>query len=269
MSNPHMESAREFTIGSVLGRTKTILFTQPLTFMGLAFITLVPTILTQLLGGGAPIETLGNLLNSILTVVLQGAFAYCVFQVLVGNSTSLGASLSRGMRRFFSIVGASSLIFLGMFFGCLLPVLPGIFLRSSFLMLAGVAVAFFLFLWFMCKWTVAIPACVVEHLGPIDSLRRSTELTKGYRLKIFGLLTLAFLLFLIFLFVLMMIYGLLLTLIATFAPLIVGKAITMLGLGVVLSLPIAFINVTYTTIYYDLRSTKEGIAVDSLANVFD
>ena len=265
MSNTHLESAREFTIGSVLGRTKTILFAQPLMFMGLAFLTLVPTILTRLLGNNESIEALGNLLNFILTMVIQGAFAYGVFQVLMGYPASFGTSLSRGMRRFFSIVGTSILIVLGITLGAVLPLLPGVFLQLPVLLIVGMLLDAFLIPWFMCKWAVAIPACVVEHLGPIDSLSRSSELTKGYRPKILGLQSLVYLLIFISLFVLVMIYAFLLTLVAPF----VGKLIALLGLAAVLSLPVAFLNVTYTTMYYDLRSAKEGVTVDSLANVFD
>jgi hypothetical protein len=36
-------------------------------------------------------------------------------------------------------------------------------------------------------WMVALPACVVEGLGPIKSLGRSANLTKGHRWKILGI----------------------------------------------------------------------------------
>jgi uncharacterized membrane protein len=36
-------------------------------------------------------------------------------------------------------------------------------------------------------WFVGFPACVVERLGPWTSLRRSRELTKGYRWKVLAL----------------------------------------------------------------------------------
>jgi MFS family permease len=36
-------------------------------------------------------------------------------------------------------------------------------------------------------WFVATPACVVERLGPFDSMARSSQLTKGHRGKVFGL----------------------------------------------------------------------------------
>ena len=36
-------------------------------------------------------------------------------------------------------------------------------------------------------WFVAVPACVMERLGPRTSLRRSRDLTKGHRWKLCGL----------------------------------------------------------------------------------
>ena len=271
MSNPQLESAREFTVGSVLGRTKTILFTQPLMFMGLAFIALAPSTLVQILGGNETIKSLGKLINFIFIMIIQGAFAYGVFQIINGHPASFGASLSRGMTRFFSIVGTSILIGLGVGFGAFLPLMPGLIFQSAFLLIFGALVDAFLVPSLMCRWTLAIPACVVEHLGAADSLGRSAELTKGYRLKVLCLQALAYLLFIIF--------GILAS---TLAKLCIPFFFSFLGLGffatavilllimdVLLSLPMAFLCVTTTTTYYDLRSAKEGVTVDSLANVFD
>jgi hypothetical protein len=39
-------------------------------------------------------------------------------------------------------------------------------------------------------WCLGTPACVIELTGPWASLKRSAQLTKGYRWKIFGLLLL-------------------------------------------------------------------------------
>jgi len=269
MSNPHLESAGEFTIGSVLGRAKTILFTQPRMFMGLAFIAFVPPTLVQLLGGSEFVRSLGKFLNFIFTMIIQGAFACGVFQIINGHAASFGASLSRGMTRFFPIAGASILTGLGIVLGAMLPLVPGVILDLPLLMIVGALLDAFLIPWLMCKWTLVIPACVVEHLGPIGSMRRSSELTKGYRLKILGLQSLAYLLFLVFAVVAILFYGFLnAVFLALFGPL-AAKAVLLLMLDVFLSLPMAFLCVTATTTYYDLRSVKEGISVDSLANVFD
>src|SRR5262249_34651325 len=45
-------------------------------------------------------------------------------------------------------------------------------------------------------WVVAVPACAIEGLGPIASMFRSFDLTKGHRWKVFGIALLAGALFL-------------------------------------------------------------------------
>jgi hypothetical protein len=52
---------------------------------------------------------------------------------------------------------------------------PFITIGSIVLLIAGIL------------WCLAIPVAVVEGCGPIASLRRSMQLTKGHRLRIFGL----------------------------------------------------------------------------------
>lgn len=42
----------------------------------------------------------------------------------------------------------------------------------------------------MCLWSLVVPACVLERLGPLSSLSRSARLTKGYRWPVFGLILL-------------------------------------------------------------------------------
>ena len=36
----------------------------------------------------------------------------------------------------------------------------------------------------MVRWFVAVPACVVERIGPSGSMKRSAELTSGHRWKV-------------------------------------------------------------------------------------
>lgn len=266
MSTPNIAPASVLTISSVLGRARRILFAQPFIFLALAFIALLPSMLTSFLGAEREIKSLGALLDFILMMITQGAFAYGVFQIFTGKSASFGAALSRGMTRFFPIVGAVLLISLFFVLVSVLSILPGVLLRSSWLLPLGLLLCLlFLFPWIHCGWVVAIPACTVERLGPIRSLERSWELTKGYRWKILGLMTVAYLIFFVFLFAAVFAYSLLLA----FLGLSIDSLPAVLGFVLILTLPVAFINVVYTTLYYDLRSVKEGVAVDSLVNVFD
>src|SRR5262249_61462261 len=73
---------------------------------------------------------------------------------------------------------------------------------GSFIMQPGLS--FVLFLVFMVPatilfviWMVAVPACVVEGTGPVASIVRSSGLTSGFRLQIFGSVLQLILLFLV------------------------------------------------------------------------
>src|SRR5207302_7500833 len=101
-----------------------------------------------------------------LGTLCQAVILHAAFQDMRGRAVNLGESLSVGLRRFLPIIGASILLSLGAAVGMLLLIVPGLILLTM--------------------WYVAIPACVVEELGPARSLGRSSELTRGNRWKIFG-----------------------------------------------------------------------------------
>jgi len=120
-------------------------------------------------------------------------------------------------------------------------------------------------------WYVFVPSCVVERLGPIKSLNRSAELTKGCRLKIFALYLLFFAIIgglgtVGFIFV-----GVLSVLMIWVSPfLLMFFLLFQPVIHIVISAPVmAFAQVMIAVTYYELRSVKEGISVDNLANVFD
>lgn len=241
MKDKNIVSASEFTVGSVLGRTNAILSKRLGLFIMLAFVTLIPSMLIRFIGDGEATKPVASLLSYFLSLLIQGAFAYSVFQVIMGNHVTFGESLTKGMSRIFPLFLASILGGIGIGLGMLLLIIPGIML--------------------LCRWAVMTPACVVEHLGAVESLKRSAELTKGYRWKVLGI-TMA---------------GTALVQFVTFATGFVmaiimpnpDKIAVAVVLTIALSIPQAFLCVMYTTMYYDLRSVKEGITIDSLANVFD
>ena len=106
-------------------------------------------------------------------------------------------------------------------------------------------------------WFVALPACIVEQRGSWKSLRRSLELTKGHRWKVFGLVFLL--------------------LIPGFANWLVGlwlsddadpivRAIGELMWGGIWT---AFDAAVLIVAYRDLRMAKEGTDIEQIAVVFD
>ena len=207
----------------------------------------------------AEIVVIASIIGLFLLLIMQGAVAYGVYEVLRGNAAQFGKSLSRGLARTISL-SLGILLFYAAF--VLIAALGGIgfiIVDSAFgsavgviivvLPLAVIAMALFY------KWIVFVPACVVERAGPIKSLSRSSELTQGCRLKIFALYAPSFIVLFIVSFV---------TALSTH----IHPVFFVVELFVD-AIPIAFLNVMTAVIYYELRSVKEGISVDKLASVFD
>src|SRR5262249_9793848 len=107
-------------------------------------------------------------------------------------------------------------------------------------------------------WYVATPVCVVEQKGPLASLGRSSQLTKGHRWKIFGMIVLLYLGAIIIGLVVGALLGL------THSPILVTLG-TLVWTGAWGALYAIFGVVTY----HDLRVAKEGVDTDQIAAVFD
>jgi hypothetical protein len=236
----------EFRIDDVIVRSWTILSRHFLTFVFLVGIAqLLPLLLkvTGLVNQTAPdmstILTAGaiGLLSFILSTFAQAIVIYAAFQDLRGQPVNAMESVRQGFSRVIPVIFAS--IFMGIVVGLgfLLFVIPGL------IALAALA--------------VVVPACVVERLGPMESISRSRDLTTGHRWPILG----------------------------------VGVAWLVIGFMVVGSVQAAlpanpplprelvqwiwqvlagsFTSVYAAILYHDLRAVREGIGIDEIASVFD
>ncbi len=232
--------APQLTIGSVLGRTWAALFKNPVVFFGLAAAaTIPPALLEVLMPQSTGLNVLVQLLSTIFGLVIQGAIAYAVFQALRDDSAvSVGDAVSHGLTRLPVLILAAILVGLLTMVGLVLLIIPGLIV--------------------MCILAVTIQACVVEQLGPVESMQRSAELTKGYRWTIFGLVLIVGLVIVAIVF-----------LVAFIATLVFGETLAGLLATLVAIVPQAFNFVMLAIIYSDLRSIKEGVTIDVLADVFD
>ncbi len=244
MQQSQAESAAgaRFTVGFIFSRSFALLAKNPAIFLGLTFVALLPRAVTALFmfpsddtPGGLVFAT--ALMEYVILLISQGAVAYAVFQVARDESVAFVDAVSRGMARFLPLVLAALLMGLGIGLG-MLALIPGFVLMSL--------------------WVATIPACVVERLGATASVQRSMDLTLGYRLRVFALVMLVFIVNCALAFLISMLSTQSGTLLfAALAPL--------LGL----TIPQAFTSVMNAVIYYELRRIKEGISLDSLAGVFD
>ena len=105
---------------------------------------------------------------------------------------------------------------------------------------------------------VAMPACVVERLGPGKSMSRSSQLTKGHRWKIFGLWLLV-----------MFVSGILQSVLIGLAGVIGGPILALIVFLAWSAIFGAFYAIMVVVIYHDLRVAKEGVDTDQIAAVFD
>ncbi len=172
-----------FDIGRVVSRTFGVIGRNWMAFFFLALLAVTPQMLWTYyfsLGaasGGARLAAAGFfwaivvggwLVSIVASFVLQASLTYGTIMDLNGQRVSLGEALSVGLKAFLPILAIGLLYSLGVGFGLVLLIVPGVMLLTA--------------------WAVVIPACVAENTGIMQSFRRSNELTRGHRGSIFGML---------------------------------------------------------------------------------
>lgn len=245
----------EMRIGRVFGRAFEVLFRDFVKFFLLALVAWLPFVLVMIYGatsharagsgphgGNFAAIIVGGLLTGLQWMVLseisQAVILYGAFQRMQGRPFQIGASLGRGLARLPPIVALSIVQTIATGFAGLLLVFPAFILLSM--------------------WYVALPSCVVERLGPFDSLGRSSELTKGYCWKIFGI------------FILLFIGNLIAQSVIQFIlTRIGGPIVASVGLFAWMALVGGFNSIIVAVLYHDLRVAKEGIDIEHIAAVFD
>ncbi len=248
----------EFRIGHVFSRTWWVFSRNFFPFVLVTLVASVPSLLMPRPTPGVPVNPFQNvgasvaafLLLIVLGTLAQAVVLYSAFQVMRGRPVDLAESARIGLRRFFPVVGL----------GIIMPIIIG--LASILLLFPG------LMLYMM--WFVATPICVVEQLGPFDSMGRSRELTKGHRWQLFGMLLLIF----IPVFIIGAIIGVIAVATmgsAGIASLSAGLATTVGQIVNVVWSAIwtAFFAILIVVTYHDLRVAKEGIDTDQIAAVFE
>ena len=240
----------DFRVGRILSRTSSVLSRNFLPFFIVTAIANLPgALLIKVSTDPANIDPeaalqnvgmifVGLILTVVLNVLCQAIVLYGAFQDMRGRPVNLVESLQVGLRRFFPIVGLAIVAYFLIMLGTMLLIVPGLILLTM--------------------WFVATPACVVENLGPIRSMRRSSQLTKGHRWKVFGLILLVAVLGSV------IIGGINLGF-----ELMAGPILALIS-GVILNgIWGAFYAIAVVVTYHDLRVAKEGTNIEQIAAVFD
>jgi hypothetical protein len=250
---------RDFRIGQVFSRAWSVFSGNFLKFMVVTGIASLPPLLISPPAPATPENPFGSVgltfffilfLSIVLGTLSQAIVLYGAFQHMRGRPVSLADCLKIGLHRFFPIVGLALSVGVAVMLASMLLIFPGIMLYMM--------------------WFVATPVCVVERLGPFRSLRRSRQLTKGHRWKLFGLT------------LLILIPALIVGAILGVVMLAISGTGGFLSMTTALATPLgqlvnliwsaawsAFYAVMVVVTYHDLRVAKEGIDTEQIAAVFE
>jgi hypothetical protein len=237
---------RDFNVGQVFNRTVSILSRNLLPFGVVAAIAALPSALLLTPGvdlvpsdtTGGVLAVLGVILMLVLGALSQAVVLYGAFDDMRRRPVNMAESIKVGLRRFFPVLGVAIFV----------PVLTT--LAGIALIFPGFMVATMLF--------VAMPACVVEQLGPVRAMGRSARLTKGHRWKIFGIW-----------FAVLLVGGIAQSMLQTAAAGVGGALVAVLVALLWGAVYGAFSAVLAVVAYHDLRVAKEGVDTDQIASVFD
>ena len=264
---------RKMSMGRVFERAFATITHNPLVTLGLAFLfggapSLLSTYLTNMVRADVTrksVEATGSFsrfgyemigvtlfswaLGILIAALTQAVLTRATTAESDGRKAGFGECIAAAFRVVFPLAALMILLVLAVMLGLVLLIVPGVILYVM--------------------WSVASPALVEEHSGVFGSFRRSQELTKGARWKVFGLL------------LVVLVTAWILEAAAGFA------AIALVGLDGMRTiatgqLPIAYTivmlvistltNVFWGTVqastYVELRQWKEGGSSEQLAEVF-
>jgi len=239
-----------FHMGEVLIRSWNVLSRHFLTFAVMVGIAqLIPLLVTLYWGSPshagrvAPGETAAFTfgvvapMQFVLSSFTGAIVVFAAFQDLRGRPVSATESFRQGVSRLLPVLVASFLRMLLEVFGFMLCMIPGLVAMAALV--------------------VVMPACVVERLGPIQSMSRSADLTSGHRWPIVGVsVAWLFLVLIVSLSIHAAIPG----------PTGLPERLLTWAWDVVSG---SYSAVFAAILYHDLRAVREGIGIDEIASAFD
>jgi len=230
-------SSFDWNVGSAIGATISTLARNLASFVGLALLVGVPSLLLTLADAH---QLFINLVDLVLGQVVTITLIYGTVQSLRGNKVGIGECLSQGIGRLPAAIGVGILSGLGIAVGLILLIVPGIYLAT--------------------QWAVAIPVAVVERTGVGAAFTRSSNLTEGRRWRVFGALMVSWI----------VAFGIILMIGVAMGPNLDSDetpvAIILWVAGAVMQ---AFMSTLSGVLYTFLRRDKEGTDIESIASVFD
>jgi hypothetical protein len=260
-----MANMDEFNIGKILstswsifvknivtfGLTSVILLALPIVLL---FAFMMPGLVSNPTGvGSAFAMQIPTILQMILQIMLMGAITYGTYAAIDGQTLTPQALVSHGLKGILPLLGITVIFVLVM-------------IPSAFLL-------FIPFIIVACIWWVAVPVAIVEKAGVIGSLKRSAELTKDARMRIFGLMAIYVLVSLIAGAISLAVmmggsFSMAKMAQSSLAMMTEGLSVYLIVSQIVGALIFAFICVVIAVCYAELRRIKDGVNVRDVAHIF-
>jgi len=263
---------RPLSLGETLDRTFTLYRSHFLLFFGIAAIPQLLVLALQLvqlfLGsnavtpgnrGAAPVIRPGfagaSIAVGLITIIVvllayllaQGATVSAVADLYLGRTPTIGESFRKVRRDLGTLFGVAILNGLVVAVGFILLIIPGIYLT--------------------CRLMIAVPAAVLENLGPRSSLERSMALTKDAAGRAFAIFLLYLVLLLAFAFLIQVPVSIALVAVRgnpAMFRLMQGVADVSNALGTTLITPV--FTIAASAFYFDLRVRKEAFDLQMMMN---
>ncbi|MFI5032723.1 MAG: glycerophosphoryl diester phosphodiesterase membrane domain-containing protein [Reyranellales bacterium] len=226
-----------WSVGNVVSTAAAILFSHFVPFFGTALVASLPSLVFDYL---VPDSYFHSIIDLIVGQIVSVTLVYGSMQALRGRQVTIGECLSEGLKRLGAALGVAILSGIGIFFGMILLIVPGLILAAM--------------------WAVAVPAAVIEEMSATAALSRSQELTRERRWRVFGAYFIA-------------------GLITVVGGAVVGGAVGvvagidstvfLVAVWAFVALTQAFTACVVATLYYYLRRDKEGVEIHQIAAVFD
>jgi hypothetical protein len=183
----------------------------------------------------------------IATSALFGATIYASVKLFAGQPVTLGESISVGIKSVWRMF-VTFLVIIPAYFALIIPIglLIWITGKSPTALFLIVPLVIFALFWAASTFYAALPARLMEDVGPIGAYVRSMNLSAGYRGAIFGFLCLTILVAII---------------------LLILQLIPFIG-ALISIVTISLSGIYQSAVYSRLRNLKEGTAASEIANVF-
>ncbi|HEX5137194.1 MAG TPA: hypothetical protein VFY93_09490 [Planctomycetota bacterium] len=260
------DGGKRLGVGSVLGRSFHVWGRNVVSFSLLYAFVFAPLIVYGILAFPRPPRGAGAFLWYVtvlwfgwclLWFVAPLALIHGVLQELQGDRATLLGCLRVYLTRIFPAIGGGLLVGTRAFVAAVIGAVPAWFLRKAGLSEDWAAPTVLLLpILVGCTYWVAVPVAAAERRGPLASMRRAAELTRGSRLAIFLVV--------------------LVTSIVQFCPFLIARLVAPRGHNPIIGWTAIFLVVVLgscgavatTVAYHDLRTARDGVGVEDLARVF-